>query len=446
MLLYVCKIYCKTILRVKNRVMTMNSFFLAVFIQCFSIILAMFFLCRIRRAKEFFLGGLSLSILCAFLYQYINVLGVAVFCILSILLVYWLTKKSVLAVSLPVNAILLCIFSDYLSGSIAVKFFHVLEMSDGLHLIRISLVYISLLLLAKYSYVQLKKKNLSSKVIPSFIAISIATFVVYFTILIIGRYVELGTPMGNAHSIFIIVYGVTSVIVFLILFFSFQKESRIREKQRELRQLHLYVAELEKNYTEMRRFRHDYKNILFSIESYIESEDLEGLSEYFYTKIKKVSSTMLENDFVLAKLSSIEIKTVKALLANKLILAQELGINADIEIYDKLEKSLVDDLVLVRSLGIILDNAVEAAAEVEKGLLRIGIFSEGESTHIIVANSCDKAIPPLFQLKQEGYSTKGENRGLGLSNLDRILAKESHLTLDTKINKGLFTQILIIGE
>ncbi|WP_123862764.1 sensor histidine kinase [Enterococcus durans] len=400
----------------------------------------------LKKTKKIFLYALIISVVCSALYYYINLLATVVFCILSIFSMYFFTKKVSLSIVLPICTLLIYISTDYLSAFIIGYFFNLKETMIVMNLVRLTISFIPFLVVAKYTYSYLKKKRIPKKVIQIGIVISTTTMFLFFSILLIDRFVEQGTTLGTAHSIFIFAYGLISALIFQVLLFSFEKESKIKEKQKELRQLHLYISELEKNYTEMRRFRHDYKNILLSIESYIESKDLDGLSEYFHTNIQQVSSTMLENDFTLAKLSNIEIKAVKSLLANKLIIAQELGIDTNIEIYDKIEKTTIGDLTLVRSLGIILDNAIEASSELENSILRIGIFLEDDSLNIIVANSCDKDIPPLFQLKKEGYSTKGKDRGLGLSTLEHIVAKEKHLTLDTKINKRLFIQILSIEE
>lgn len=423
-----------------------NQILLAVVFQYFSVLLAVSFLGDLKTTRKFFLYALSISVVCSGLYNYINLLSTLVFCIFSMVFVYLLTKKVSLSVILPISTLSMYICADYLSVFLGWYFFDLQEMTLSAAMIRITVIFVPILIIAKNFYSYLKKKTLNKKIIQTGISISVITIVAFFSILIIERFVESDTVMGMAHSIFIVIYGVVSVLIFQILLIFFEKETRFKRKQKELQQLHLYISELEKNYIEMRRFRHDYKNILLSIESYIESEDLSGLSKYFYSSIKQVSSTILKNDSTLAKISSIEIKTVKTLLANKLLLAQELGIDTDIEVYGKVEKSELDDLTLVRALGIILDNAIEASSEEENGILRIGIFSEDANLKIIVVNSCSKDTPPLFQLKQEGYSTKGKNRGLGLSNLDLIVTKEKYLTLDTKISDEFFTQILLIGE
>nr|WP_276563262.1 GHKL domain-containing protein [Lysinibacillus xylanilyticus] len=113
---------------------------------------------------------------------------------------------------------------------------------------------------------------------------------------------------------------------------------------------------------------------------------------------------------------------------------------------EKIKSIPVDSVVLVRSLGIILDNAIEAAEEIKNGYIRVAILHDKNLIKIIVANSCKQDIPKLFLLKRDGFSTKGENRGLGLGNLDQLLNKSKNIILETKIEKSVFTQILTINE
>ena len=50
------------------------------------------------------------------------------------------------------------------------------------------------------------------------------------------------------------------------------------------------------------------------------------------------------------------------------------------------------------------------------------------------------------QLRQEGYSTKGQDRGMGLSNVDELLSGVRNVTLETVVENERFTQILYITE
>lgn len=49
-------------------------------------------------------------------------------------------------------------------------------------------------------------------------------------------------------------------------------------------------------------------------------------------------------------------------------------------------------------------------------------------------------MPRIHELFQERFSTKGENRGLGLSTLKEITDSTENVLLDTTIENGYFIQ------
>ncbi|MFV8213902.1 GHKL domain-containing protein, partial [Streptococcus pluranimalium] len=57
-------------------------------------------------------------------------------------------------------------------------------------------------------------------------------------------------------------------------------------------------------------------------------------------------------------------------------------------------------------------------------------------------NSISKNSVDISKIFHEGYSTKGTGRGIGLSNVRRILEGYPNTTLSTKTAHRSFTQIL----
>lgn len=107
----------------------------------------------------------------------------------------------------------------------------------------------------------------------------------------------------------------------------------------------------------------------------------------------------------------------------------------------------VDSVLLIRILGILLDNAIEEVETIEGGKLLIGIFSVKGDTIFVIENTARQKIEPMQVLKQKGFSTKGEGRGLGLSNIDELTAMEPNILLETIISEQRFIQkVIVIGE
>nr|WP_272928357.1 GHKL domain-containing protein [Companilactobacillus zhachilii] len=73
-----------------------------------------------------------------------------------------------------------------------------------------------------------------------------------------------------------------------------------------------------------------------------------------------------------------------------------------------------------------------------------GIMKDESSIMIIVQNSITEETPPVWKMKTPGYSTKGNNRGMGLANLTEIIDRNQNVTLETMKLNGYFLQKLNI--
>ena len=106
----------------------------------------------------------------------------------------------------------------------------------------------------------------------------------------------------------------------------------------------------------------------------------------------------------------------------------------------------MDIIDLSRILGIILDNAIEASLESDDKRVNIAFINKNSSVIIVLINTFKGDIPLLSKLFKEGFSTKGENRGFGLSNLKDIIGKYMNISLDTYIENNEFYQEITINN
>ncbi|MEG1174266.1 GHKL domain-containing protein, partial [Carnobacterium sp.] len=95
-------------------------------------------------------------------------------------------------------------------------------------------------------------------------------------------------------------------------------------------------------------------------------------------------------------------------------------------------------------LGILLDNAIEELETLTYGKLLVGIFTINSDLVFIIQNNVREDIESVHLLKKQGYSTKGETRGIGLANVEELISLEPRLLLETTIKDKLFIQKIII--
>lgn len=245
---------------------------------------------------------------------------------------------------------------------------------------------------------------------------------------------------GGTFSIYLIIL----IILIYVLGGKLKSEIIYKQKLKEAENLKEYTNSLEEMYEDLRRFRHDYINIISSIVGYVDDEDIIGLKSHIYKNIIPLEQNINKNNTKIHLLKNIKLSELKGLVSSKLIRAQELNINVTVDIIEEIESINIDAVTLCRIIGILIDNGIEECENIENSYITFGIIKNPSSIDFIVANSCRENIEPIYILNSKGFSTKGNNRGLGLAIVEELIKDNSNLILDTIVENRTFTQILTV--
>jgi len=271
----------------------------------------------------------------------------------------------------------------------------------------------------------------------------VLTFGGVFGLLVYFNFFDISAWVLMPLMLFLLIY-VSAIFFYKKYILTKRNAQRNAEEQKNLQH---YTDEIERQYIGIQKFKHDYQNILFSLDCFIHEDDWVGLKQYYMTKIKKASEVVTKEIFSLESLSKIKVREIKSILAGKLILAQNMGIDTVFQADDEITCFYMDSVDLVRIIGILLDNAIEELTESSCGTLSIGCFKEEAGVTIVVQNTCRlDNMPKLHEIWQLGFSTKGKGRGLGLSTLSELVDTHPNLILETTIVNDNFVQKLKIGE
>lgn len=213
---------------------------------------------------------------------------------------------------------------------------------------------------------------------------------------------------------------------------SIRMEEENRRKQDMLNQAEVYTKEIENLYSSLRDFKHDYRNMMLTMLILIEDKDIDGIEKYFYEKIYTYSYDKLKSSLKIDGLMRIKVSQVKSLIASKIALAQGINppINFEVEVSDNINNIDTDIIDLSRAIGIILDNAIEAARGCKNSYIKVILTKLPSRIVMTTKNNFLGEIPNIYELYERGISTKGANRGLGLSNLREIAVKYDNVTVD----------------
>ena len=345
---------------------------------------------------------------------------------------------------------LLLVLGDHLTTLLEVQVFNIHDNSPTFeYFARHMMISFFLSLMMSYGLgklVQVLERRYGLDLLnnPVIVSLGAVTLLVCYISIYINIFLGNSMELIQLNLVFFVAYLILTLLIFFFYLNSLRTKYEVQKKEVEYEAMRQYTETMEKQYRELRKFRHDYRNILTSLEDYLVEKDYAGLEAYYLQRIKPSSEHLLTNEFKLENLSNIQLRELKSILALKLMSAQESGINVSLEVKETIANVAIDSVVLVRMMGILLDNALEELQDLENGQLSVALFADSRSVQIVVQNTCRDNLPKLYQLRQEGFSTKGANRGLGWSNFHEMVRACGNVDSETTVEHQLFTQRLVI--
>lgn len=254
----------------------------------------------------------------------------------------------------------------------------------------------------------------------------------------LGRKFGFNNDFIIVNGFFVTVFSVIIITVVIALLQNMVIKMEFMHNAELADNLLAYTKDLELICKNMREFRHDYKNILFSMSTYINNNDYGALKEYFFDKIYPMKNSLDENVVSAEAISKIQIKEVQGILTIKQIYAISHKIGFYINVDYPINNISMDIIDLVRIIGILLDNAIEAARVTKNPVVNVVFIKNDGFEKIIVKNSCKQSNVQFDKMFDYGYSTKAENQGIGLSSYVSIINKYKNITYDFSCNNNIF--------
>lgn len=219
---------------------------------------------------------------------------------------------------------------------------------------------------------------------------------------------------------------------------------KIQVQKAMILQQQMYMDHLEEMQKEVRRFRHDYKNMLSGLYVYAK----EGKSDKIQEALEKLEidfdQKIGEKIHMTVQVGNIRIPEIKSLVLTKLTKMNQDGIACRLEALYPVESVGMDIWDFNRCLGILLDNAMEAAKLNENPCIELQLLHCGGYLTVRVTNPWEQEVD-VSGIWTEGYSTKGASRGMGLSIYRKILSRYPDAVPVTSCENHLFVQEFTIA-
>lgn len=290
-------------------------------------------------------------------------------------------------------------------------------------------------ILLKYYKINLEKLQVLDKK-KRFLLI----FSTIFGIILIGLQIYFITFHVSYLPFFITFINISSMVLYFIInLYTMFTVSKLETTSTNLEESKLYNKTLEILQDNTRAFRHDFSNILQGMEGYISSGDLDGLKKYYNQFLEDVQTS---NNLTTLSPKVVNNPAVYNVLANKYHKADSLGIKIHLEAFLDMNTIKMKIYEFTRVLGILMDNAIEAANECDNKIINVTIRKHPKRNMqlLIIENTYKNKDIVIDKIFEKGYSTKQGNTGIGLWEIRQILKKNNNLNLFTTKNETFFTQ------
>ena len=230
---------------------------------------------------------------------------------------------------------------------------------------------------------------------------------------------------------------------FFISFYSLTKAMKLDIATRNLENAESYNNSLTVLYDNVRGFKHDFDNMVNIIGGYIQVNDIDGLKKY-YSSLEKDCSKI--RNVQMLNPNIINNPGIYNLIVSKYKKASDSGVLINFEFFFDFENLHMPIYEFSRILGILLDNAIEAAKECEDKQINL-IFRESKKQHvqiIIIENTYLNKEIDTKKIFEKGFSGKENHTGIGLWEVNKIVMNNNNIVLKTSKDDKYFKQELQI--
>jgi len=239
-------------------------------------------------------------------------------------------------------------------------------------------------------------------------AIQIAALVIFVLYLIL----QSGYSDGMLLSIVVVIALMAIWGASIDIYSALQTRRRVRT----IRELQTTNDQMDALNLKLRAQRHDFLNhiqVVYSLLEMGESSEAADYLERIYSQLRTVSKVMRT-----------KVTAFNALLQVKNAACEERGIHLELDIRSALEGLPVPPWEICCIIGNLMDNAMDALSETKDGWIRLEVRETLRQFTFAITNN-GPAVPPEIRgrIFDAGVSTKGEDRGMGLSIVRKTLAE-----------------------
>lgn len=213
-------------------------------------------------------------------------------------------------------------------------------------------------------------------------------YVALYMALILLQHFQTYTTLITGILIFVLIQ--LNFIVFIFIK-AHRKRQEIYQDQFSKEQVHnlkLYTDQLESDQLKLRHFKHDYKNLLFSLKTVVQEKSpqainqaLDNLENYSDDYLNNLSMDLYQD------LNNVKNPYLKSLFISKLRTINQADVTVHFTCAQKLSEVPINILDLIKLLNQAIDNAITDTQTQTHGEIQLSIIQEDQQLAFLINNT-----------------------------------------------------------
>ena len=248
----------------------------------------------------------------------------------------------------------------------------------------------------------------------------------------------------DMKSIFVIIINTMLILIYSVIVYRAMNQKNINmivqaENDSLMDSLHQYEDMVDRQRVD----NHENKNQLLIIKNMIKKNDKEVI-KYIDTVVKDEKE---DDEALYTKVKSIPSGGLQGIIYQKMLSMKDnrilfsLDVSRDVRKIELEKMNIDDNYKLCKIVGVLLDNAIEESLKLDDKRIMISLYEDDDMLVIDISNRFDGKID-LEKIDEEGYTTKGDGHGYGLSLVKKLVNESDNFINERKINKDVFKQVI----
>lgn len=248
----------------------------------------------------------------------------------------------------------------------------------------------------------------------------------------------------DMKAIFVIIINTLLIVIYSFIVYKAMNQKNINmiveaENVSLMESLHQYEDMVDRQRVD----NHENKNQLLIIKNMIKKNDKDVI-KYIDTVVKDEKE---DDEALYTKVKSIPSGGLQGIIYQKMLSMKDnrilfsLDVSRDVRKIDLEKMNIEDNYKLCKIVGVLLDNAIEESLKIDDRRIMISLYIDDDMLIIDISNKFDGKID-LDKIDEEGYTTKGEGHGYGLSLVKKLVNGNDCFINERKVNKDVFKQII----